>query len=207
MAIPSKQIGWSQQSSLLWNISKQLENLIKVTSKVSVSGGNPSSPAGIPFEFFPLAGLTNYGAKFTYTDGVELISYHIKGITPISSGGNGFEQYLCSINFPPSQGPPFFFPGSITGMFQSGGEASIITTPLANGGLVELDGVHVPVSNLDVNLYDYGNNPQPDGSYNYALVVDATVENPDALTITGLMSYDFEFLLPNFIPSPTIFQD
>jgi hypothetical protein len=65
----------------------------------------------------------------------------------------------------------------------------------------------VPVSNLDVNLYDYGNNPQPDGSYNYALVVDATVENPDALNITGLMAYDFEFLLPNFFESPTIFQD
>jgi hypothetical protein len=204
MAIPSKQIGWSQQSNLLWNISKQLENLIKVTSKVSVSG-NPSSPAGIPFEFYPQAGLTNDGAKFTYTDGVELISYHIKGITPINSGGDGFEQYLCSVNFP--EGSPFLFPGTITGMFQSGGGGDTVTTPLANGGLVELDGIHVPVSNFVVNLFDYGNNPQPDGSYNYALVVDATVENPDALTITGLMSYDFEFLLPNFVQSPTIFQD
>jgi hypothetical protein len=208
MAISAKQIGWSQQSSLLWNISKQLENLIKVTSKVSVSGGgNPPTPTGIPFQDYPPAGLTSEGAKFIYTDGVELISYHIKGMSTISNGGNGFENYLCSINFPPSQGPPFFFPGSVTGMFQSGGEGSIVTTPLANGGVVELDGVHVPVSSLDFNLFDYGNNPQPDGSYNYALVVDATVENPDALNITGLMAYDFEFLLPNFFESPTIFQD
>jgi len=204
MAISAKQIGWSQQSSLLWNISKQLENLIKVTSKVSVSG-NPSSPAGIPFEFYPQAGLTNDGAKFTYTDGVELISYHIKGITPISNSGNGFEQYICSINFP--EGSPFLFPGSITGMFQSGGGGDIVTTPLANGGLVELNGVHVPVSSLDFNLYDYGNNPQPDGSYNYALVIDATVENPDSLNISGLIAYDFEFLLPNDVTSPTLFQD
>jgi len=205
MAIPSRQIGWSTQSNLLWQISKQLENLIRVTSNVSVISGNPSTPTGIPFQDYPPAGLTNDGAKFTYTDGVELISYHIKGMSTISNGGNGFENYLCSINFP--EGQPFFFPGTITGMFQSGGGGDIVTTPLANGGLVELDGVHVPVSNLDVNLYDYGNNPQPDGSYNYALVVDATVENPDALNITGLMAYDFEFLLPNFIPSPTIFQD
>jgi hypothetical protein len=31
MAIPSKQIGWSQKANLLWQISKQLENLIRVT--------------------------------------------------------------------------------------------------------------------------------------------------------------------------------
>jgi hypothetical protein len=31
MAIPSQQIGWSQKSKLLWNISKQLETLIRVT--------------------------------------------------------------------------------------------------------------------------------------------------------------------------------
>ena len=205
MAIPSRQIGWSGQSNLLWQISKQLENLIRVTSNVSVISGNPSSPAGIPFENFPQAGLTNDGAKFTYTDGVELISYHIKGITTISSGGNGFEQYLCSVNFP--EGSPFLFPGSITGMFQSGGGGDIVNTPLANGGLVELDGIHVPVSDLVFNLFDYGNNPQPDGSYNYALVIDAAVENIDALTITGLIAYDFEFLLPNDVTSPTLFQD
>jgi hypothetical protein len=30
MAIPSKQIGWSNESNLLWSISKQLETLAKV---------------------------------------------------------------------------------------------------------------------------------------------------------------------------------
>jgi hypothetical protein len=32
MAIPSQQIGWSQKSKLLWQISKQLERLTKVTA-------------------------------------------------------------------------------------------------------------------------------------------------------------------------------
>ena len=32
MAIPSKQIGWSTQSNLLWQISKELERLICVTA-------------------------------------------------------------------------------------------------------------------------------------------------------------------------------
>ena len=32
MAIPSRQIGWSTTDNLLWQISKQLEQLIKVTA-------------------------------------------------------------------------------------------------------------------------------------------------------------------------------
>lgn len=43
MAIPSKQIGWSQRANLLWEISKQLETLTKVAGNVyitpSITGG------------------------------------------------------------------------------------------------------------------------------------------------------------------------
>lgn len=35
MAIPNKQIGWSNESNLLWQVAKQLEYLTKVTAKVS----------------------------------------------------------------------------------------------------------------------------------------------------------------------------
>ena len=35
MAIPSKGIGWSNESNLLWQISKQLEQLIKVTGALA----------------------------------------------------------------------------------------------------------------------------------------------------------------------------
>lgn len=179
----------------------QLNQLVRDVNQIAT---NPSSPVTYGFEWFPEAGLTTNGPKFTYTDGIELISYHIKGIMPINSNGNGFEIYLCSVNFP--EGSPFFFPGSITGMFQSSGGSDIITTPLVNGGLIEIDGIHVPVGDFQINLYPY-NNPQPDGSYNYALVASATAENKDNLNVTGLMAYDYEFLLPNFITPPTIFQD
>lgn len=37
MSIPSKQIGWSNESNLLWQISKQLEQLTGVTSKIVTS--------------------------------------------------------------------------------------------------------------------------------------------------------------------------
>jgi hypothetical protein len=37
MSIPPKQIGWSNESNLLWQISKQLDELIKVTSALSTT--------------------------------------------------------------------------------------------------------------------------------------------------------------------------
>ena len=180
----------------------QLNQLVRDINQLAT---NPSSPVTYGFEYYPDAGLTSTGPKFTYTDGVELISYHIKGIYSIGTSGSGFEVYICSINFP--EGEPFLFPGGLTGMFQSGGGGDIITSPLANGGLIEINNVHVPVSDLQAFLSPYGNNPQEDGSYNYALLISATVDNPDNYNITGLMAYDFEFLLPNLVPAPTIFQD
>jgi len=37
MGVPNKQIGWSQESNLLWQISKQLDQLIKVTSSLTTT--------------------------------------------------------------------------------------------------------------------------------------------------------------------------
>jgi len=37
MGIAPKQIGWSQESNLLWQISNQLDRLIKVTASVSTT--------------------------------------------------------------------------------------------------------------------------------------------------------------------------
>ena len=189
----------------------QLNQLVRDINNLNVGS---TAYTGIPFENYPPASLVNEGPKFTYLPTqyapelgiVELISYHIKGISAISNSGIGFEQYLCSFNFSEvGMGIPFIFPGSITGMFQSGTGPDIITTPLANGGLIELDGNHVPVSDFQINLYSYGNNPQPDGSVNYALVISATTV--DSGNISALVAYDYEILLPNFVKAPTIFQD
>ena len=58
MAIPSRQIGWSTQSNLLWQISKQLERLIEVRS-------NTTTTLPINFDFTS----TNWG--FTDQAGFE----------------------------------------------------------------------------------------------------------------------------------------
>jgi len=44
MAIPNKQIGWSQEANLIWEISRQLEQLIQVAS---AAGGGPTTTPGI----------------------------------------------------------------------------------------------------------------------------------------------------------------
>lgn len=43
MAIPAKQIGWSQKSNLLWNISKQLETLIQVAGNIGINPGTTTT--------------------------------------------------------------------------------------------------------------------------------------------------------------------
>lgn len=43
MSIPNKQIGWSNESNLLWQIAKQLERLTGVTSKISGGGGSSAT--------------------------------------------------------------------------------------------------------------------------------------------------------------------
>jgi hypothetical protein len=44
MAIPSRQIGWSTQSNLLWTISKELEKLICVTAKCTTTTTTTVAP-------------------------------------------------------------------------------------------------------------------------------------------------------------------
>lgn len=170
---------------------------------IAAAIGSGTTYVDYPFEWYPNAGLTTAGPKFTYTDGVELISYHIKGIDAIGDSGNDFYQYLCTVDFnQPYEG---IFPGSITGSFYCSTDGNLINTPLANGGLLLMDGVGtVIVSDFTMYLYPY-ENPQPNGHYYYALVATGSLNETGSFS--GLMSYDFEFLLPNYIPAPTIFQD
>jgi hypothetical protein len=177
----------------------QLNQLVKDVNGLNVTG---PSPVSYGFDWYPDAGLTTGGTMFKYTDGVELISYHIKGMYSIGNNGNGFEVYLCTVSFPQFGG---IFPGSVTGAFQIQLDNNFITTPLANGGLLLFNGNGtIPVSDFTMYLYPY-ENPQPDGNYYYALVASGTIA--DSGSLSAVMCYDFEFSLPNFVTPPTIFQD
>jgi len=180
----------------------QLNQLVRDVNNLNVGG---TAYTGIPFQDYPPAALVNEGPKFTYTDGVELISYHIKGILPFNyTNSSGFSEYLCTVSVDQYFGG--VFPGSITGMFVSGTNYDIVTSPLAVGGLIEIDNVHVPLTSFNVTFYNYNNNPQPDGKLWYALIIQGGTDATPGY-LTGLASYDIELLLPNFVPAPTIFQD
>lgn len=43
MAIPSRQIGWSDKANLLWQISKQLEYLTQVMGNIEVEPVGPTT--------------------------------------------------------------------------------------------------------------------------------------------------------------------
>jgi len=48
MGIPNKQIGWSQESNLLWQISNQLDQLIKVTASLTTSTSTTTTTTAAP---------------------------------------------------------------------------------------------------------------------------------------------------------------
>jgi hypothetical protein len=77
MSIPNKQIGWSNESNLLWYILKQLNKLTSVISKVSGGGYTP------PYKV--------YSARISMSDGAATVFENTLGATPIwnvlSGGG------------------------------------------------------------------------------------------------------------------------
>lgn len=47
MAIPSKQIGWSQESNLLWEIAKEIEQINGIVGAGNPSGNSATGNIGI----------------------------------------------------------------------------------------------------------------------------------------------------------------
>lgn len=60
MGIPNKQIGWSQESNLLWQISNQLDQLIKVTASLTTSTTTTTTTT-TPSSFSVIYYMSSYG--------------------------------------------------------------------------------------------------------------------------------------------------
>ena len=80
MAIPARQIGWSDKDNLLWNISKQLEMLTGVWSKVGVittsttSSTTSTSTTLLPSSFYYTANLLDCNNSCATLESAVLIS-------------------------------------------------------------------------------------------------------------------------------------
>jgi hypothetical protein len=87
MGIFNKQVGWSQESNLLWEVANQLNKLIGVTSKVSGPPG-PTGPQGPPGPSDGLFAQTANSVPITATT-VES-SLVNGGVGTMSVPANGF---------------------------------------------------------------------------------------------------------------------
>jgi hypothetical protein len=84
MGIFNKQIGWSQESNLLWEIANQVNRLIGVTSKISGPPG-PQGPAG------PAGGLFAQTANSTPVTATTVESSLVNGgVGSLNIPANGF---------------------------------------------------------------------------------------------------------------------
>ena len=95
MGILSKQVGWSQESNLLWELLKKLDRLIGVTSNVTGLPG-PPGPAG------PAGGVyaqTSLGTLITNTTvETSLIGAGVGSLTVPANGfnvGDSFTAKIC----------------------------------------------------------------------------------------------------------------
>lgn len=143
MGIFNKQIGWSQESNLLWEIANQVNRLIGVTSKVTGPPG-PQGPQGPPG---PVGGgLFAQTGDSTPVTGSAEASLINGGVGSLSIPANGF-----------SVGDSFH--ASLSGMMDAANNESIRIRVKA-GSIVLLDsnlqtltsGVNDDIWTLDVNF-------------------------------------------------------
>lgn len=108
MAIISKQIGWSQESNLLWEIANQVNKLIGVTSKVSGPPGptGPQGPAG------PAGSINSTGGNVDTLGGVAMRTLYSRTNVITYTVGTEADLMSGSSNFGSRNFPAEFFTNS-----------------------------------------------------------------------------------------------
>jgi hypothetical protein len=104
MGIPRKQIGWSQESNLLWEVSNQIDKLTRVTSNVS----GPQGPVGPQGPQGPAGSINSTGGNVDTLGGVAMrtlysrtnvINYSVGTEADLLSGSSNFGSRNFSTQF------------------------------------------------------------------------------------------------------------
>jgi hypothetical protein len=104
MSIPRKQIGWSQESNLLWEVSNQIDKLTRVTSNVS----GPQGPVGPQGPQGPAGSINSTGGNIDTLGGVAMrtlysrtnvINYSVGTEADLLSGSSNFGSRNFSTQF------------------------------------------------------------------------------------------------------------
>jgi hypothetical protein len=109
MGILNKQIGWSQESNLLWEIIKRLERLSGITSNVSGLPGptGPQGPQG------PAGSINSTGGNVDTLDGVAMRTLYSRTNVISYSVGTEADLLSGSSNFGSRNFPTQFFTDSV----------------------------------------------------------------------------------------------
>jgi hypothetical protein len=132
MPIPSKQIGWSNESNMLWQIAKQLEGLSCQLCNVGIPG--PPGPPG------PSTGLFAQTDDSTIISGTTVESSLINGgVGTLSVPANGF-----------SVGDSF---RAILGGVLNAANNQTIRIRVKTGSVVLLDSGDQPITNITNDVF------------------------------------------------------
>jgi hypothetical protein len=142
MGILNKQIGWSQESNLLWEIIKRLERLSGITSNIGSTPGpeGPPGPQGIPGPPGPSSSLYAQTANSTPITGTNVETSIINGgVGTLTVPANGF-----------SVGDSF---RAIVGGVLSCANNQTIRIKVKTGSVVLLDSGVQPITNITDDVF------------------------------------------------------
>lgn len=95
MAIPRKQIGWSQESNLLWDISRQMEKLTGVAFNSGGGGGGVQSVTGLNTDNTdPLNPVVEIAV-----DGTTITGDGTPGNPLVATVPSPYRSYVCLITW------------------------------------------------------------------------------------------------------------
>ena len=140
MALPSRQIGWSTKSNLLWQISKQLERLTGVVSKnttttttttiapTTTTTTTTSVPVDVTITLPPLSGSPAFGVVELYVNGVLAETQINTGSKTVTANSND-TFYIIFDNTLPYDGIEWELTNNAVFVAQDSGTVPQLTSP------------------------------------------------------------------------------
>jgi hypothetical protein len=153
MPIPSRQIGWGPQENLLWQISKQLEQLGFGISNAGIPG--PQGPQGPTGPTGPAGSINSTGGNVDTLGGVAMRTLYSRSNVINYSVGTEADLMSGSSNFGSRNFPTQFFTDSVnyvskTIHFRVTGKWGTVVTPNTSAVITTTFGTSVIATSTNI---------------------------------------------------------
>ena len=157
MGIPNKQIGWSQESNLLWEVSNQIDKLTRVTSNIS----GPAGPTGPQGPQGPAGSINSTGGNVDTLGGVAMRTLYSRTNVINYSVGTEADLLSGSSNFGSRNFPTQFFTDSVNYVskiihFRVTGKWGTVVTPNTSAVITTKFGDSIV--STSTNVLDFSSN-------------------------------------------------